>query len=195
MRIAVWARRVAMLGVLVLGLPADAAQHAVAVFAGGCFWSMERAFSGTPGVINLTVGFAGGDVVNPTYDQVVAGGTGHLEAVRVEYDPAQISYDALVQQFWHHVDPFDGSGQFCDKGANYRAAIFADKDQARAAAASLQQIAAQFPQRAVATKILPTATFYPAEEYHQHYFIKNPAHYEAYRIGCGRDRKLAEIWQ
>jgi peptide methionine sulfoxide reductase msrA/msrB len=173
---------------------ARAAPVDTATFAGGCFWTMEHAFEEVPGVISVTSGFMGGTTKNPSYMQVVEGSTGHLESVRVVYDPAKVSYELLLSNFWHNIDPFQTDGQACDIGPSYHTAVFVrDPEQRRAASASRQQILERF-KRDVATQILTAGPFYPAEEYHQHYAKKNPARYAAYRTGCGRDRRLRTIW-
>jgi peptide methionine sulfoxide reductase msrA/msrB len=166
-----------------------------AIFAGGCFWSMEHPFDQLDGVTSVTVGFMGGRTKNPTYMQVVEGNTGHLESVRVIYDPAKVGYDKLLEAFWHNIDPFQVDGQACDTGPQYATAIFVrGTEQRRAATQSKQQVAARFTGRTVATQVLTAGEFYAAEEYHQHYYKKNPGRYGAYREGCGRDRRLRAIW-
>lgn len=165
-----------------------------AVFAGGCFWCMEKPFDAVEGVIETTSGYTGGTVNSPTYEQVSAGGTGHAESLRVVFDPTRVSYATLLDTFWHNVDPFDVGGQFCDRGSQYRSAIFPQNDTQRAQAeASLTAIEQRFG-RKVATRIEPHGTFWPAEEYHQDYYHKNPIRYSFYRSNCGRDRKLKEVW-
>jgi peptide-methionine (S)-S-oxide reductase len=168
---------------------------ATAIFAGGCFWCMEKPFDELPGVIETTSGYTGGTVENPTYQQVSAGGTGHVEAVQVTYDPSQVNYDQLLDVFWKNIDPVDHRGQFCDKGSQYRSAIFYQNDDQEAAAQQSKQALAiaQFEQD-IATEILPASTFYPAEDYHQNYYQTHPARYKIYRFACGRDQRLAEIW-
>lgn len=165
-----------------------------AVFAGGCFWCMEPPFEKTPGVIAVVSGYTGGQNANPTYRDVSAGGTGHAEAVEVEYDPAVVSYEKLLVVYWHNVDPFAVDRQFCDEGNQYRTAIFcAGERQQKSAEASKAEIAARF-KRPVATQIVPASVFYPAEEYHQDYYKKNPVRYKFYRANCGRDQRLKEVW-
>ena len=169
--------------------PAD-----TATFAGGCFWTMEHAYDDLPGVISATSGFMGGTTKNPTYMQVVEGNTGHLESVQVVYNPAQVSYETLLWTFWHNIDPFQIDGQACDTGPNYHTAVFVGgAGQRRAASATRQQIIDRF-HRDVATQVLTAGPFYAAEEYHQDYAKKNPVRYGMYRTGCGRDRRLREIW-
>jgi peptide-methionine (S)-S-oxide reductase len=173
---------------------AQTPQTASVVLAGGCFWCMEPPFDKTEGVLSTISGYSGGKQARPTYEQVSAGSTGHLEVVKVEYDPAKVSYEKLLDIFWHNIDPVDGSGQFCDKGSQYRSAIFyGNEKEKELAEASKQQVAAKLGQ-AVATDILPAAEFYPAEDYHQDYYIKNPLKYKFYRYGCGRDARLEAVW-
>lgn len=172
------------------------ASSAAAVFAGGCFWCMQPPYDKLAGVISTTAGYTGGHTLNPTYRQVSAGGTGHAEAVRVVYDPRQVSYPKLLEVFWHNVDPLAQGRQFCDVGDQYRSAIFPiGGEQQREARASRQALQAdpRFGQ-ALATTIEPATTFYPAEDYHQSYYKKNPLRYKYYRHGCGRDQRLQEIW-
>jgi peptide-methionine (S)-S-oxide reductase len=169
-------------------------QTAQAVFAGGCFWSVERFFDKVEGVAATVSGFSGGSKKNPTYDEVVAGRTGHAESVQVTYDPKKVGYEKLLDAFWHNIDPFTPNGQFCDFGTQYRTVIFYnDETQKRLAEKSKADLQARF-KKPVATEIVAASQFYPAEEYHQDFHIKNPAHYERYRIGCGRDGQLARIW-
>ncbi|MEJ8573046.1 peptide-methionine (S)-S-oxide reductase MsrA [Microbaculum marinum] len=174
-------------------VPAARAAEATAVFAGGCFWCMEAPFDKIPGVISTTSGYAGGRVANPTYRQVSAGGTGHLEVVKVVYDPNRVSYEKLLDTFWHNVDPFDGGGQFCDRGSQYLSAIFASGDQKRAAQASKEALEQKFG-RSIATQVRGAATFYPAEDYHQNYYRTNAVKYRFYRSRCGRDARLKAVW-
>jgi len=165
-----------------------------ATFAGGCFWSMEHPFDELEGVTSVTVGFMGGKVKHPSYQDVVTGRSGHLESVQIVYDPAKVSYETLLSGFWHSIDPFQTDGQACDTGAQYHTAIFVRGDeQLRVATASRQQIRDRF-KRDVATQILTADKFYKAEDYHQHYAKKNPIEYGVYRAGCGRDRRLRAIW-
>lgn len=168
---------------------------AIATFAGGCFWCMQSDFDKVPGVIKTTAGYTGGTLVNPTYEQVSDGGTGHYESIQVEYDPTKINYPQLLTVFWHDIDPTDANGQFCDKGDQYRAVIFyQNSQQQQQALASKQALikSGRFPQ--VVTQILPAQVFYPAEEYHQEYYKKNPARYHFYRYTCGRDARLEKLW-
>ena len=167
---------------------------AVATFAGGCFWCMEPPFDKLPGVRSTTSGYTGGHVPNPSYEMVSDGNTGHVEAVQVVYDPAQVSYERLLDVFWHNVDPLSGDGQFCDRGQTYVSAIFYhDDEQRRLAEDSQRKLGGRFTQPIV-TKILPAAAFYPAEEYHQKYHEKNPARDTYYRWSCGRDLRLDDLW-
>lgn len=177
---------------IVLLFPLSALRAETAVFAGGCFWCVEALYQETAGVSDVVSGFTGGTHPNPTYD---GRHDGHYEAVRVTYDPERITYQELLDLFWVNVDPFDAKGQFCDKGPSYRSAIFvADETQRRLAEASKREVAAEFPDREIATEILPAAEFFPVEEYHQDYYQKNPLRYRFYRAGCGRDARLQDIW-
>lgn len=184
-----------LLTFVALSFPAAAqAELKKALFAGGCFWCMEEAFDAVPGVVATISGFAGGTVANPTYRQVVAGGTGHYEVVEVEYDSAKVSYEQLLDTYWRNVDPFDAGGQFCDRGQSYQAAIFAPTGEARKAAlASKAAVEARFG-RPVATEILGPAPFYPAEDYHQNYYRTNALKYKTYKYGCGRPARLNQVW-
>jgi len=167
---------------------------ASAVFAGGCFWSTESAFEHMPGVVSATSGYSGGRTANPTYSQVGDGGTGHLEAVRVVYDPRQISYASLVTRFLRTIDPTDADGQFCDQGDQYRTAIFVANAAERRAAEAAKAEAARQLRAPVATAIRPASAFYPAEDYHQDFARRNPTRYGMYRRGCGRDARLQQVW-
>jgi peptide methionine sulfoxide reductase msrA/msrB len=175
---------------------ASAANTRTAVFAGGCFWCTESDFEKVPGVLEVVSGYTGGNLANPEYQQVSAGGTGHVEAVRVVYDPARVSYDQLLDWFWHHVDPTDSGGQFVDRGAQYRSVIFyADGEQRRLAEASKQKRAASGRfDKPIVTEILPLGSFYPAEDYHQDYYKKNPIRYHYYRWNSGRDQFISKVW-
>ncbi|MEQ8233592.1 MAG: peptide-methionine (S)-S-oxide reductase MsrA [Gammaproteobacteria bacterium] len=169
---------------------------ATAIFAGGCFWCMEGPFDVLDGVVSTTSGYIGGDVVDPTYEQVSAGGTGHAEAVEVVYDPGRISYERLLEVFWRNVDPTTADRQFCDRGTQYRPAIFVlDAEQRAAAEASRAALAADKPFPGEIVVAIETAgAFYAAEEYHQDFYRKNPFRYRFYRTNCGRDRRLEELW-
>ena len=170
--------------------------RARATFAGGCFWCMEPPFDKVPGVVSTTSGYAGGIVANPTYEQVAAGGTGHAEVVQVVFDPGKVSYEHLLEVFWRNVDPLDRGGQFCDRGLQYRSAIFYEgDDQKKAAFASRETLekSGRLP-GPVVTGIVPLRAFHPAEDSHQDYSIKNVRQYWAYRSRCGRDQRLRELW-
>ena len=173
--------------------PQAQGNRAVAVFAGGCFWCTEADFDKMPGVLSTTSGYTGGSTPNPTYEQVSGSDTGHIEAVQVVYDPRRISYAQLTERFFRTVDPLDAGGQFCDRGASYRTALFVTPQQQAAAEAARARAAAQL-KKPIATAILPAATFYPAEGYHQDYYKKNPVKYRYYRWRCGRDARLQEVW-
>jgi peptide-methionine (S)-S-oxide reductase len=177
------------------GPPAAAATPAVAIFAGGCFWCMEPPFDKLDGVLSTTSGYIGGKTADPSYEEVSAGRTGHAEAVRIEYDPKKIGYDELLVVFWHNIDPTVANRQFCDVGSQYRSAIFHLDEQQRALAEESKRALepARFKGR-LQTEIVQAATFYPAEEYHQDYYLKNPIRYRYYRTGCGRDARLRQIW-
>lgn len=183
---------------MVLGLLAAGAgpvpSPAKAVFAGGCFWCMEGPFDAVPGVLATTSGYTGGTKPDPTYEEVSSGTTGHRESLEVTYDPSKVSYQKLLDVFWRNVDPFDGTGQFCDHGSQYRGAIFvADDAERRLAEASKKAVETRFG-RPVATEILPASKFWPAEDYHQDYYQKNPIRYKFYRYNCGRDARLKDVW-
>src|SRR5437588_10652925 len=179
---------------LLLALVATTVPLDTATFAGGCFWSMERAFDQVAGVVSATVGYTGGTMPHPSYEQVSTGQTGHLESVQVVYDPARITYERVVDAFWHDIDPTQADGQFCDHGPEYHTAIFyRDTMQHRVAAASRRSLERRFV-RPIATAIEPATAFYAAEDYHQHYYRKNPVRYGMYRVACGRDRRLREVW-
>lgn len=165
---------------------------AKAYFAGGCFWCMESDFEKRVGVIGVISGFTGGELPNPTYS---GNHQGHFEAIEVSYDPAVVSYQQLLDLFWVNVDPFDNEGQFCDKGFSYRSAIFpAGEEEMRLARASLEKTASRFPNETVHTEIRPANAFWPVEEYHQDYYLKNPIRYKYYRWNCGRDARLKALW-
>jgi len=185
-----------VLSVLLAAGAANAAPLEKAVFAGGCFWCMEAPFDKLPGVISVTAGYTGGHTKNPTYKEVSAGGTGHAEAVQIVYDPSRISYPALLDVFWRNIDPTVSDRQFCDVGHQYRAAIFyRGEEQRKAAQRSKAALEKNRPFRdPVVTEITPASEFYQAEEYHQHYYKKNPLRYSYYRSGCGRDKRLKELW-
>jgi peptide-methionine (S)-S-oxide reductase len=175
---------------------APAAATAKATFAGGCFWCVEADFDKVPGVLSTTSGYTGGTVANPTYEQVSAKGTGHAEAVEVRFDPAKVSYEQLLQKFWHSIDPTTKDRQFCDSGTPYRTAIFThDATQEAAAKASLAALEKSKPfKEPIVTAIEKAGPFYPAEGYHQDYYKKNPVRYNYYRFACGRDARVQELW-
>ena len=168
-----------------------------AVFAGGCFWCMEGPFDAVPGVYSTTSGYAGGRVKNPTYEQVGSGETGHAESLRVGYDPQKVTYAQLVEVYWRNVDPMDGGGQFCDRGTQYRPAIFyqtEEEKQAAIASKKALETSGRLP-RPIAVQIVPLQdSFFPAEDYHQDFYKKSAFRYNSYRMGCGRDRRLEQIW-
>lgn len=172
----------------------DSGRREVAVFAGGCFWSVEANFERMPGVVSAVSGFAGGRLANPTYDQVVRGGTGHLEAVRVTFDPARITYRQLVDRFWRTIDPTDPDGQFCDQGPSYATAVFATAAQRPIAEASRAAAAAVIGERRFVTPVRPAARFWPAEAYHQDFARLNPVRYGGYSRFCGREARLRSVW-
>lgn len=174
--------------------PAPGGQRATAVFAGGCFWCTESDFDKMPGVISTVSGYTGGKLANPTYEQVSAGNTGHIESVRVTYDPSKVSYAELALRFMKTIDPLDSGGSFCDRGYQYRSAFFVANDQQRRIAEAAKARATQQLKRPIATLVLPASTFTPAEDYHQDYYKKNPVRYKFYRSRCGRDARLAEVW-
>jgi len=167
-----------------------------AIFAGGCFWCMQPPFDILKGVASTTAGYTGGGKANPTYEEVSAGGTGHAEAVRILFDPKVISYSRLLEVFWHNIDPATPDRQFCDTGNQYRSAIFyVGETQKRLAQQSKQALEKEKPfKEPVFTEIKAAGAFYPAEEYHQNYYKKNPLRYKIYRYNCGRDKRLRELW-
>jgi methionine-S-sulfoxide reductase len=168
----------------------------VATFAGGCFWCMETQFEGLTGVLSVVSGYTGGPERNPTYDQVSNGRTGHYESVEIRFDPQKVTYARLLDIFWHSIDPTQGDGQFCDRGKQYRSAVFTHgEEQARLARDSKARIQKSGAlTKPIVTAVLPATPFYPAEEYHQDFWKKDPARYTSYRAGCGRDRQLARVW-
>jgi peptide-methionine (S)-S-oxide reductase len=174
--------------------PQPAVRTATAVFAGGCFWCTERDFDHIEGVTETVSGYTGGRVRNPTYAQVSRGNTGHIEAVRIVYDPSRVSYATLVERFFRTIDPLDGGGQFCDRGDQYRSAIFVANAAERRIAEAAKARAARQLGRPVATEILPRGVFYRAEAYHQDYYRRNPVRYRFYRWNCGRDARLERVW-
>jgi len=167
-----------------------------ATFAGGCFWCMEHPFDELPGVVSVTSGYTGGQKKNPTYKEVSAGGTGHAESVQIVYESSTIKYEKLLDVYWHNIDPTVKDRQFCDFGRQYRSAIFYHtEEQHRLALQSKAALENSKPfKEAIVTEIVPAGDFYPAEEYHQHYYKKNPIRYHYYRSSCGRDQRLKELW-
>jgi len=167
-----------------------------ATFAGGCFWCMEEAFDKVPGVVATVSGYMGGHVKNPTYEQVSTARTGHAEVVLVEYDPAKLTYAKLLDVFWRNIDPTQKDAQFCDQGPQYRSGIFYhDEEQKRLAEASRLALQKNKPFRGeIVTEITRAAEFYPAEGYHQDFYLKNPTRYKFYKSGCGRDERLRQLW-
>lgn len=176
------------------GVPQDSDSVQTATFAGGCFWCMEPPFDKMKGVISTTSGYTGGRTKRPTYDQVKTGRTGHIESLQVKFDSNVVTYQQLLSLFWHNVDPTQGDGQFCDLGNQYRTTIFYhDDEQKRFAEASKDEVRLELGKR-IHTRIVKASTFYPAEEYHQDYYKKNPTKYKFYRWKCGRDAQLDARW-
>lgn len=175
-------------------LPAVEKGMKVATFAGGCFWCMEGPFDRIDGVVSTTSGYTGGEKKNPTYHEVSSGGTGHAEAIYVVYDPKKISYEKLLEVFWHNIDPLAKDRQFCDGGTQYRSAIYYHDEAQKKLAEKTKAEVKKKLKGEIHTEIVPASTFYPAEEYHQDFYEKNPVHYKSYRTGCGRDRRLKELW-
>lgn len=165
-----------------------------AVFAGGCFWCVESDFDKLPGVLATTSGYTGGHLKNPTYRDVTSETSGHLEAVEVRYDPAKVAYADLARFFFRHIDPTDAGGQFCDRGESYTTALFVASPAERAAAEGAKKNAAAALKKPVVTAVRDLTVFYPAEDYHQDYYKKNPARYQYYRAACGRDRRVKQLW-
>ena len=182
--------------VFILGGMAYAAapESAKATFAGGCFWCMEGPFDKLDGVLSTTSGYTGGSKKNPTYEEVSSGATGHAEAVQIIYDAKKVTYAKLLEVFWHNIDPLTPNAQFCDHGSQYRSAIFYhDETQKRLAEESKKALSSRF-RAPIVTEIVPATVFYPAEDYHQDYYKKNPLRYKVYRYSCGRDQRLEELW-
>ncbi|MEO8218183.1 MAG: peptide-methionine (S)-S-oxide reductase MsrA [Acidobacteriota bacterium] len=165
-----------------------------ATFAGGCFWCMEHPFDELPGVVSVRSGYTGGTKDRPTYEEVSSGTTGHAESVQILFDPRKIGYAKLLEVYWHNVDPTVENQQFCDHGHQYRSAIFFESEKQHALAEASKKAVQQQLGKTVYTEVVPALTFWPAEEYHQHYYKKNPIRYKFYRSGCGRDARLHEIW-
>lgn len=176
--------------------PPTASSSAKATFAGGCFWCVESDFDKVPGVISTTSGYIGGKTINPSYEQVSSHTTGHAEAVEIVYDPSKVTYEKLLEHFWHSIDPTTKDQQFCDRGSPYRTAIFAHNEaQLKSALASKTALEKSKPfKEPIVTEIVLAGSFYPAEEYHQDYYKKNPVRYKFYRTSCRRDARLQEIW-
>jgi peptide-methionine (S)-S-oxide reductase len=175
-------------------LPQPKEGQALATFAGGCFWCVESDFDHVPGVIATTSGYTGGKAANPTYNQVSAGGTGHTESVEIIYDPKKVSYAQLVDYFWRHIDPTVKDQQFCDHGSQYRTAIFTHSAEEKKLAEDSKKKAEAELKKPIYTEIADAGTFYPAEEYHQDFYVKNPSKYKFYRWNCGRDQRIEQIW-
>jgi peptide-methionine (S)-S-oxide reductase len=167
---------------------------AKATFAGGCFWCMEAPFDELDGVISTTSGYTGGKVKNPTYEQVSNGGTGHAEAVQVVYDPSRVTYEKLLEVFWTNVDPTDGGGQFCDRGNQYRSEIYYHNENQKMLAEKSKMEKSKLLKQSIVTPITAATEFYPAEDYHQDFYKKSTLRYKSYRMGCGRDRRLEQLW-
>jgi peptide-methionine (S)-S-oxide reductase len=182
-----------LVGALILPLAAQADQ-AKAVFAGGCFWCMESDFEKLPGVVDVVSGYSGGARPNPTYEETSSGTTGHAESVEVTYEPAKVSYDKLLDYFWHHIDPLTANAQFCDHGSQYRSAIFYGSEQEKQAALGSKARFEKQLGKPIVTEIVAAAPFYKAEDYHQDYYKKNPIRYRYYRHACGRDDRVKEVW-
>lgn len=194
---ALWALPLLLTGLLAShGQAADPSGVAKAYFAGGCFWCMEEVFEKVPGVTSVASGYMGGRVENPSYEQVSAGGTGHAESVEVVYDPDKVNYTTLLNAFWHNVDPVTPNAQFCDHGSQYRAVIFYQgEEQKRLAEESKRAIEqSQRLTQPIVTELTKASQFYPAEEYHQDFYKKNPIRYKFYKFNCGRAQRLEQVW-
>lgn len=193
-----WRNTFLAISLFVVSLNVSAADSSteLATFAGGCFWCMEPPFDKLVGVISTTSGYTGGHQSNPTYKQVSAGSTGHTEAIQIEYNPEKISYEELLSVFWKNIDPTTADRQFCDHGSQYRSGIFYhDAKQKNAAEKSLKELEQDKPfDEPIVTEVTAASTFYPAEEYHQDYYRKNPLRYKYYRYACGRDQRLEKLW-
>jgi len=190
---------VLLIGALTLQSTSRAAADATlgkAYFAGGCFWCMEEAFEKVEGVLSATSGYMGGTVANPSYEEVSAGRTGHAESVEVIYDPAKVSYQKLLNAFWHNVDPITPNAQFCDHGSQYRSAIFFQTDEEKRLSDTSKQTIEQARRfkEPIVTQIVMASQFYPAEEYHQDFYKKNPVRYKFYKYNCGRAQRLEVLW-
>jgi peptide-methionine (S)-S-oxide reductase len=190
---------VLLIGALNLQSTSRAAADATlgkAYFSGGCFWCMEEAFEKVEGVLSATSGYMGGTVANPSYEEVSAGRTGHAESVEVIYDPAKVSYQKLLNAFWHNVDPITPNAQFCDHGSQYRSAIFFQTDEEKRLSDTSKQTIEQARRfkEPIVTQIVMASQFYPAEEYHQDFYKKNPVRYKFYKYNCGRAQRLEVLW-
>ena len=188
--------RALMVSSLFIVTPLHAVEPQTATFAGGCFWCVEEAYDQVEGVISTTSGYANGNTKNPSYAEVSKGNTGYVESLQVVYDPDKVNYGKLLEVFWHNHDPTDGGGQFCDRGNQYRPAIFyANENQRQLAEESRKQVREDKPfERPIITSIEPLLVFYPAEEKHQGYYRKNPVRYNFYKYSCGRAARLEELW-
>ena len=196
-------RFVSLVTAAILAVPATSTvpaatddELATATFAGGCFWCVESDFDAVPGVVETISGYTGGTADSPTYKQVTAGGTGHREAVQIRYDPKRVSYERLLHIFWRSVDPTDGGGQFCDRGESYQTAIFVDDEEERRLAEASREMLEQSMvlDAPVVTPVETAGEFFPAEDYHQDYYTKNPVRYRFYRFSCGRDSRVQQVW-
>lgn len=180
--------------IMLWAMPAAHAETAVATFAGGCFWCVEADFDKLPGVIETVSGYTGGREANPTYEQVSAHQTGHVEAVQLRYDPARVSYEKLVDYFWRHVDPLTANGQFCDRGPQYRTVIYFSDEAQRKTILTVKDKLEKRLGKSFVTEVTPASKFYAAEDYHQDYYNKNPLRYRYYRNSCGRDQRVKDVW-
>jgi peptide-methionine (S)-S-oxide reductase len=200
--LALWA--IVLSGAVAIGagaVPADTAPTPAgldkATFSMGCFWCAETAFEGYPGVVSVTSGYTGGFKKDPSYEEVSSGNTGHAESVQILFDPKKVTYAQLLDLFWHNIDPTQSEGQFCDHGHQYRSAIFYANDTQKKLAEESKHTIETTPQRfkgKIVTEITPASVYYPAEDYHQDFYKKDPDRYESYRHGCGRDKRLEELW-
>lgn len=185
---------IALMALTALAAAGSAQAAEKAIFAGGCFWCVEADFDKVPGVTKTVSGYIGGDIENPTYEQVSHGNTGHYEAVEITYDPSRVTYEELLTAYWHSVDPTDPGGQFCDRGDSYKTAIFAiGPEQLAAARASKAEVQKDLT-RNIVTRIIRAPEFYPAEGYHQNYYKTNAVRYNFYRSRCGRDDRVRQVW-
>ena len=184
----------ALLVGLLTAAPVAHAATATAVFAGGCFWCMESDFEKLPGVVETVSGYSGGHTVNPTYEQSSSGTTGHAESVQITYDTSKLSYEQVLDYYWHHIDPLTPDAQFCDHGNQYRSAIFYGNEQEKQAALASKAKYEKQLGKPIVTEIAAAGPFYKAEDYHQDYYKKNPIRYHYYRHACGRDARVKEVW-